>query len=263
MARRSRDFWKHLLTMGKGSFATAFMIMLALLLAGCSHSSRLPTSGSTHVNLSPAPTVTREETIRIAEAYRTHRWRPTAANSFSGEDTSGIHVQTPDVSYQPTAPDSRPGWWKPAQTNVGIPYQWGGFDTPQDFDRKIADGRYAGDLYTLEKRRNLEDSVSRYACVIDCSGLSHAAVDSIAPIPHASSHPFAQISPASTISDRATSSTKPTSTHFFSSDLSTRPGLTSSPMRQDLLRPGKSSLTLFLSPTSRAWDTVPIATGIS
>ena len=58
----------------------------------------------------------------------------------------------------------------PGATNVGMPYQWGGFDTPESFDRKVAAGLAAGDIYTPLKRELLYDGVSRAACGIDCSG---------------------------------------------------------------------------------------------
>ncbi len=90
------------------------------------------------------------------------------ANVFHGEDAFGVRVDTPDTSYRP--PGKRPGWWNPGETNVGIPYQWGGFDTPESFDRKVAAGFAAGDVYTPLKRKLLYDGVSRKACGIDCSG---------------------------------------------------------------------------------------------
>jgi len=109
--------------------------------------------------------------LRIAESYRTHRWYPSATNVYHGDDANGIRVDTPDHRYQPTATeDSRPGWWVPGKTNVGIPYQWGGFDTPASFDQAVEAGKFAGDIYTLRKRALLDDAVSDQACGIDCSG---------------------------------------------------------------------------------------------
>ncbi len=115
--------------------------------------------------------MTRAESLRIAESYRTHRWRASVANAFHGDDVRGIRVDTPDHRYEPAADDdSRPGWWVPGKTNVGIPYQWGGFDTPISFDHALKSGKYAGDIYTLRKRALLDDAVSDQACGIDCSG---------------------------------------------------------------------------------------------
>lgn len=120
--------------------------------------------------MSPTVRVTRAQALAIAEAYRTHRWRPTAANVKHGPDRAGIQVDTPDIRHLP-GPGSRPGWWQPGEWNEGLPYQWGGFDTPSEFDRKIATGLAAGDIYTAAKRAALESAVSAEACGIDCSGL--------------------------------------------------------------------------------------------
>lgn len=112
--------------------------------------------------------VTRAECMAIAETYRTHRWQPTTANILHGPDADGIQVDTPDIGYRKKG--TFPGWWVPGQVNEGIPYQWGGFATPQEFDRDIASGKAAGDIYTEEKRRLLDAAVSRHATGIDCSG---------------------------------------------------------------------------------------------
>jgi hypothetical protein len=58
----------------------------------------------------------------------------------------------------------------PGQWNEGVPYQWGGFSTLAEFDRGIAAGKAAGDVYTLQKRALLEAAVSDEAVGIDCSG---------------------------------------------------------------------------------------------
>jgi hypothetical protein len=47
---------------------------------------------------------------------------------------------------------------------------WGGFDTPETFDAGLKEGKYAGDIYTMDKRRLLDDAVSKHAVGIDCSG---------------------------------------------------------------------------------------------
>jgi cell wall-associated NlpC family hydrolase len=133
-------------------------LALPLLLAGCT---ALPRAG--------APSrITRSECIAIAERYRSHRWLPSAANVRHGVDAAGIRVDTPDVSYQ--KPGAVPGWWRVGEWNTGVPYQWGGFATPEEFDRGVAQGMAAGDVYTMEKRRLLDAAVSREATGIDCSG---------------------------------------------------------------------------------------------
>jgi len=83
-------------------------------------------------------------------------------------DAQGIQVDTPDTGYK--VPGAFAGWWTPGQWNEGVPYQWGGFATPEEFDREIAAGKAAGDVYTQEKRRLLDAAVSRQATGIDCSG---------------------------------------------------------------------------------------------
>ncbi|MEM7012508.1 MAG: hypothetical protein AAF585_13610 [Verrucomicrobiota bacterium] len=122
------------------------------------------------LDYSPANHVGRQESIAIAESYRIHRWQPTPRNAFHGADRRGIRVDTPDIRFRPTDGMTRPGWWRPNRPNVGIPYQWGGFDTPQSFDAALRRGAYAGDIYTEAKRAALDDAVSQEACGIDCSG---------------------------------------------------------------------------------------------
>ncbi|HUF60496.1 MAG TPA: hypothetical protein VMN36_00345 [Verrucomicrobiales bacterium] len=118
---------------------------------------------------SPAPNVSRAETLAIAESYRKHSWVPTDRNVFHGQDRRGIRVDTPDVSWR--GPDAiRPGWWTVGEVNVGVPYQWGGFDTPATFSKKLAKGFYAGDVYSEEKREGLYAAISKDACGVDCSG---------------------------------------------------------------------------------------------
>jgi len=116
----------------------------------------------------PPSHVTRSEAIRTAASYVTHEWMATAANVYHGKDAEGIRVDTPDVSFQPAQGDK--GWWQTSGKNVGIPYKWGGFDTPEEFDQGVHAGRYAGDIYSAEKRRLLDDGVTTHAVGIDCSG---------------------------------------------------------------------------------------------
>lgn len=115
------------------------------------------------------PKVRRAEAIATVRRYLTHTWKPTERNAFHGVDPEGIRVDTPDAAYRPA--DTRPGWWIPGKKNVGIPYTWGGFDTPESFDAAVKAGKYAGDIYTEEKRRLLDAAVSRHTAGIDCSGL--------------------------------------------------------------------------------------------
>ena len=114
-------------------------------------------------------TVTRAESIKIAESYMYHRWVPSKANIMHGNDAQGVRVDTPDIHYQPSG-NCIPGWWKPGEVNEGVPYQWGGFSTLAEFDQGIAQGLAAGDVYTDAKRAALDDAVSKQAVGIDCSG---------------------------------------------------------------------------------------------
>lgn len=112
--------------------------------------------------------VTRSDCLAIAEQYCHHRWMPTTTNVLHGIDPDGVEVDTPDTGYQ--KPGAVPGWWVPGRVNQGIPYQWGGFATPEQFDRDLAMGKAAGDVYTQKKRQLLDAAVSRHATGIDCSG---------------------------------------------------------------------------------------------
>lgn len=119
-------------------------------------------------NGEPPSHVTHAEVLQIAKRYSEHRWTASAQNRFQGKDADGITVHTPDISL-PTS-IAHAGYWQVGKVNIGIPYQWGGFDTPESFDRKIRAGFYAGDVCTAEKRKLLDRAVSRHAAGIDCSG---------------------------------------------------------------------------------------------
>ena len=158
----------------KGSIIIGLKILIfsVFLQVSCtSTSTSVPTTtfNKAAPNCSPATSVSRDEVIAIAETYRTWQWIPTTSNSFHGFDQKGIRVDTPDHQFKPDN-GIRPGWWKPGQTNVGIPYKWGGFDSPQSFSEKIKSGKYAGDIYTQQKRQQLNDAVSDETCGVDCSG---------------------------------------------------------------------------------------------
>jgi len=116
----------------------------------------------------PASSVTRAEALAIADAYTKVRWMPEERHVLHGPDSNGMTVQTPDISL-PAGGGGR-GWWKPGAEAVGMPYQWGGFDTPEMFLYHIAAGRKAGDIASPQKRSTGDASVSSSACGIDCSG---------------------------------------------------------------------------------------------
>jgi hypothetical protein len=108
--------------------------------------------------------VTRAEVLETAAAYATHEWRGSPANVFHGDDADGVLVNTPDEGY------SAGGWASDGRTNVGVPYQWGGASSIEEFDRGVAAGRPAGHV---PKRREAgkRPADSRYPVGIDCSGL--------------------------------------------------------------------------------------------
>jgi len=134
--------------------------ILILLLAGCAPESvRIP---------GPAKQVSRGEAIQIARTYQELQWTPSERNVLHGRDADGITVHTPDQSLGRYG--HRNGWWQPNLPMTGMPYQWGGFDTPQEFLKCLNQGQAAGDVATPEKRRLDDAGTSHHACGIDCSG---------------------------------------------------------------------------------------------
>ena len=115
-----------------------------------------------------AQTISRAEAIKIAESFVHHHWLASVQNSFHGKDASGIEVQTPDRNGGRGAPEA--DCWAVGQPNEGVPYKWGGLDTPASFDAGVRAGKAAGDVYTAEKRRLDGAGVSEAAVGIDCSG---------------------------------------------------------------------------------------------
>lgn len=111
------------------------------------------------------PKVTPEQAIATAYRYTQVEWAPEERHVRHGSDSRGILVHTPDKSL-----DQPGGWWKPGHPAKGMPYQWGGFDTPESFLGKIAAGRKAGDISTPLKRQLGDAGTSIESCGIDCSG---------------------------------------------------------------------------------------------
>lgn len=106
--------------------------------------------------------------MAIAHDLATHAWRPFAGNILHGKDRKGILVNTPDVGHEPQ--HERKGWWIPGEVNAGIPYKWGGFDSPASFDMAVANGLAAGDVSSPAKRAADNTAVSESAAGLDCSG---------------------------------------------------------------------------------------------
>lgn len=117
----------------------------------------------------PSAKVKRSDTIAIAYAYTSVSWTPQENNIKHGTDQRGILVHTPDKHL--SAHGFSNGWWSTGKSQTGMPYQWGGFDTPQTFLQKIKRGYAAGDISTTAKRAGGDAVVSETATGIDCSGL--------------------------------------------------------------------------------------------
>jgi hypothetical protein len=115
-----------------------------------------------------AQTLTRSESLKIAESFIHHRWQASAKNVRHGKDAAGIEVHTPDRDGGHGNPLS--DCWLPGRENTGVAYKWGGNDSPKSFSAGIRDGKAGGDVYTSEKRRRGDKAVSEDAVGVDCSG---------------------------------------------------------------------------------------------
>ena len=134
-----------------------------LLLAGCS----VPPEVAGDI-LPPARSVTRAEVQQIADAYATLRWNGERRMRMHGNDPQGLRVDTPDAAHD----DLDWRFWWTLGGNMGMPYKWGGFDTPKEFLHRLHNDAtvYAGDYASPTKIAGGDDAVSRYAAGIDCSG---------------------------------------------------------------------------------------------
>jgi len=108
------------------------------------------------------------DAINIAYTYSRVAWTPEQHHVRHGKDAQGITVHTPDVTL--SGYGFANGWWQTGREARGVPYQWGGFDTPLEFMASLQNGEVAGDISTGEKRRLGDAGTSKDACGIDCSG---------------------------------------------------------------------------------------------
>ena len=115
-----------------------------------------------------APKTYPEEAVHIAHTYTKLKWLPEQRHIRHGKDSAGIEVRTPDISLRSTG--DRRGWWKAGEIATGMPYKWGGFDTPETFLAGIAMGKKAGDIANTYKVRGNDAVVSKESVGIDCSG---------------------------------------------------------------------------------------------
>jgi hypothetical protein len=114
-------------------------VFLAVLLAVVT-----PCSWAQTATIARLPTTTRPEILARARKFAMHTWSCGAAN---------LHAS---CSKNYTSD------WKPGQLVTGVPYNWGGFDSPDAFDRKIAKGLAAG--------AHSRNGVLSCTAGIDCSG---------------------------------------------------------------------------------------------
>ena len=119
-------------------------------------------------DLGSAQSVTRAESLKIAESFIQHRWQSSAKNVLHGKDKDGVEVHTPDRDGGYGEPLNE--CWVSDAENIGVAYKWGGNDNPRSFSAGISAGKAGGDVYTEEKRRRGDKSVSAEAVGIDCSG---------------------------------------------------------------------------------------------
>jgi len=119
-------------------------------------------------DLCVAESISRAESLKIAESFIQHHWHSSAKNVRHGKDADGIEVHTPDRDSGHGNPLSE--CWVPDAENMGVAYKWGGNDSPKSFSAGIRSGKAAGDVYTSEKRRRGDKAVSGDAVGIDCSG---------------------------------------------------------------------------------------------
>ena len=90
------------------------------------------------------PISTRAEIVARAKTFAEHSWKCSAENLHAS--CSKTYVSD----------------WKPGQVVEGVPYNWGGFDDPVAFDKKIAKGAAAG--------AHSRNGVLSCTAGIDCSG---------------------------------------------------------------------------------------------
>lgn len=135
------------------------LTLLSLLLCSCTESPELVFG----------PPIHRSEVQKIAESYENLRWTPKTKNRLHGRDSNGIWVDTPDAAGGHGISNF---WWEPDQPATGMPYKWGGFDTPQSFLTRLKSDSpcYAGDISSAQKRQDNNDAISAEAVGIDCSG---------------------------------------------------------------------------------------------
>lgn len=109
-----------------------------------------------------------EQAFETAKTYAELKWEPLPSHIRHGFDSQGIRVHTPDTTLAQHG-DLR-GYWRPGKTAKGMPYKWGGFDTPESFRKGLAAGKKAGDIANTYKVHADNAGISQESVGIDCSG---------------------------------------------------------------------------------------------
>lgn len=102
--------------------------------------------------------------VDTALSYANYRWIGLKTNILHGLDSNGTMVDTPDTSW--SGEELSCGWWQFGKVNVGIPYNWGGICSIEEFGDGIKFGKYAGNVPEDKSRRTSLECVG-----VDCSGL--------------------------------------------------------------------------------------------
>ncbi|MCP4711255.1 MAG: hypothetical protein GY869_21760 [Planctomycetes bacterium] len=131
------------------------LLVLLLVVWGC----WIVEYGGGPVLTGEAARLKRVEILEIAESFAGHEWQASEANILHGKDPRGVWVDTPDVSF------NKDGWQADGQVNVGVPYEWGGFSSLEEFDVGIAAGKFGGNI---PKGRSA--GASGFCVGLDCSG---------------------------------------------------------------------------------------------
>ncbi len=115
--------------------------------------------GSLVGNASPA----RRRIVERAAAMVSHRWQATPRNTHHGLLADGVWTDTPDERFIT-------GGFKRSGANVGLPYFWGGFSDPAQFDRAIAAGLPAGHIFPITPTFREDNPFTPLGAGVDCSG---------------------------------------------------------------------------------------------
>jgi hypothetical protein len=138
-------------------------LVIALVLVGCSAAPRPPprlayakieTKPDAKIDAAPS----REEVVAYARRYVDLVWVAREDHAFHGVDADGIPVDTPNDGFVKDG-------WKVGE-NRGVPYAWGVYDSPEDFARKVEEGRRAGHVPKSRASKRSAETAG-----IDCSGL--------------------------------------------------------------------------------------------